>query len=90
MYRDMREDVQAPPAVFTAAGLRRGALGILAIVPAAVAFGLVYGVAAAEKGMTVLEVALSCMLIFAGPRSWWRWNCGASRCRSRRWRSRCW
>jgi predicted branched-subunit amino acid permease len=66
MYRDMREDVQAPPAVFTAAGLRRGALGILAIVPAAVAFGLVYGVAAAEKGMTVLEVALSCMLIFAG------------------------
>lgn len=54
------------PSVFTPEGLRRGALGVLPIMPAAVAFGLVYGVAAAEKGMTALDVALSCMLIFAG------------------------
>jgi 4-azaleucine resistance transporter AzlC len=66
MYRDMSDGIQDPPAVFTLDGLRRGALGVLAIVPAAVPFGLVYGVAAAEKGMTALEVTLSCMLIFAG------------------------
>jgi predicted branched-subunit amino acid permease len=46
--------------------MRRGAIGVLPILPAAVAFGLVYGVAAAEKGMSLLEVALSCMVIFAG------------------------
>ena len=39
---------------------------MLPILPAAIAFGLVYGVAAAEKGMSALEVALSCMFIFAG------------------------
>jgi len=54
------------PTPFSTFGLRRGALGVLPILPAAVAFGLVYGVAAAEKGMSLLEVGLSCMLIFAG------------------------
>ena len=54
------------PTVFTATGLRRGAVGILPVVPAEIAFALVYGIAAAEKGMSALEVALSCMFIFAG------------------------
>ncbi|WP_051329393.1 AzlC family ABC transporter permease [Geminicoccus roseus] len=62
----MMEHSEDVPGVFTAAGFRRGAVGVLAIVPAAAAFGLVYGVAAAEKGMSLLEVALSCMVIFAG------------------------
>ena len=52
--------------VFTTAGVRRGALGIMPIIPAVAAFALVYGIAAADKGMTLLEVGLSCAFIFAG------------------------
>ena len=47
-------------------GMVRGARAVLAIVPGAIAFGLVYGFLAGQKGMTTLEIALSSMLIFAG------------------------
>ena len=66
MYQDSPPLPADNKGAFTAAGLRSGSLGVLPIIPAAVAFGLVYGVAAAEKGMTAIEVALSCMFIFAG------------------------
>ena len=59
MYRDAA-------ATFTLRGARHGAVGILPIVPAAIAFGLVYGVVAADRGMTLVQVALCCILIFAG------------------------
>ena len=51
---------------FTLDGARRGARAILPIVPGAVAFGLVYGFLAGERGLTVLEIALTSMLVFAG------------------------
>ena len=57
---------QDAAAKFTLQGVRRGAVGILPIIPAAVAFGLVYGVAAADRGMSLYEVALCCAVIFAG------------------------
>jgi predicted branched-subunit amino acid permease len=39
---------------------------MLAIVPGAAAFGLVYGFLAGQKGMTLPETALTSMLVFAG------------------------
>ena len=51
---------------FTLDGARRGARAILPIVPGAVAFGLVYGFLAGERGLTVLEITLTSMLVFAG------------------------
>lgn len=54
------------PITFTAAGALRGARGVLAILPGALAFGLVYGFLAGQKGMTALEIALSSALVFAG------------------------
>ncbi|MGD9509664.1 MAG: AzlC family ABC transporter permease [Geminicoccaceae bacterium] len=51
---------------FTVDGARRGARAVLAIVPGAVAFGVVYGFLAGERGLTTLEIALTSMLVFAG------------------------
>lgn len=56
----------APPVTFTCAGAARGARAILPIVPGAVAFGLIYGFLAGERGLTGLEIALTSMLVFAG------------------------
>lgn len=57
---------QAPPVVFTRAGALRGARAILPIVPGAIAFGLVYGFLAGERGLSALEIGLTSMLVFAG------------------------
>ncbi len=54
------------PVTFTVAGALRGARGVLPIVPGALAFGLVYGFLAGQKGMTALEIGLSSALVFAG------------------------
>lgn len=54
------------PITFTAAGALRGARGMLAILPGVLAFGLVYGFLAGQKGMTALEIGLSSALVFAG------------------------
>ena len=54
------------PITFTVAGALRGARGMLAILPGVLAFGLVYGFLAGQKGMTALEIGLSSALIFAG------------------------
>ena len=51
---------------FTLAGAARGARAILPIVPGAVAFGLVYGFLAGERGLSALEIGLTSMLVFAG------------------------
>lgn len=51
---------------FTAAGAVRGARAVLAIVPGAIAFGLVYGFVAGEKGLSALEIGLMSALVFAG------------------------
>lgn len=51
---------------FTLDGARRGARAVLAIVPGAVAFGVVYGFLAGERGLSTLEIALTSMLVFAG------------------------
>jgi 4-azaleucine resistance transporter AzlC len=51
---------------FTLAGARRGARAVLAIVPGAVAFGVVYGFLAGERGLSALEIAFTSMLVFAG------------------------
>lgn len=56
----------APPVTFTAAGAARGARAILPIVPVAVAFGLIYGFVAGERGLSALEIGLSSLLVFAG------------------------
>lgn len=51
---------------FSAAGARRGALAVLPLLPGALAFGLVYGFLAAERGLSVVEVGLTSALVFAG------------------------
>lgn len=51
---------------FSRAGALRGARAMLPLVPGAVAFGLVYGFLAGEKGLTVAEVGLTSALVFAG------------------------
>jgi 4-azaleucine resistance transporter AzlC len=54
------------PVAFTRAGAVRGARAMLPIVPGAIAFGLIYGFVAGEKGLSVLEIALTSLLVFAG------------------------
>lgn len=54
------------PVTFTAAGAARGARAVLPIVPGAVAFGLIYGFLAGERGLSLLEIGLMSMLVFAG------------------------
>lgn len=54
------------PVTFTAAGALRGARAILPILPGGVAFGLVYGFLAGERGLSLLEIGLMSMLVFAG------------------------
>ena len=54
------------PVTFTRDGALRGARAILPIAPGAVAFGLVYGFLAGERGLSALEIALTSMLVFAG------------------------
>lgn len=51
---------------FTLAGATRGARAMAPIIPGAVAFGLIYGFVAGEKGLTALEIGLSSMIVFAG------------------------
>ena len=57
---------EGSPVTFTLAGAARGARAILPIVPGAVAFGLVYGFLAGERGLSALEIGLTSMLVFAG------------------------
>lgn len=54
------------PVTFTRDGALRGARAILPIAPGAIAFGLVYGFLAGERGLSALEIALTSMLVFAG------------------------
>ena len=51
---------------FSLEGAARGARAVLPIVPGAVAFGLIYGFVAGERGLSALEIALSSLLVFAG------------------------
>ena len=44
----------------------RGARAILPIAPGALAFGLIYGFLAGERGLSALEIGLTSMLVFAG------------------------
>lgn len=62
-------DITSPttaPVSFTLKGAIRGARAVLPIVPGAIAFGLVYGFLAGERGLSVLEIGLMSMLVFAG------------------------
>ena len=54
------------PVTFTAAGALRGARAVVPIVPGAVAFGLVYGFLAGERGLGAVEIGLMSTLMFAG------------------------
>lgn len=51
---------------FTRHGTARGARAMLPLVPGALAFGLVYGFLAGERGLSVAEVGLTSALVFAG------------------------
>lgn len=55
-----------PAVTFTIDGAVRGARAVLPIVPGAVAFGLIYGFLAGERGLSLLEIGLTSMLVFAG------------------------
>ncbi len=55
-----------PAVTFTIDGAVRGAWAVLPIVPGAVAFGLIYGFLAGERGLSLLEIGLTSMLVFAG------------------------
>lgn len=63
---DIAATPYAMPVSFTLAGAARGARAMLPIVPGAIAFGLVYGFVAGEKGLSALEIALTSMIVFAG------------------------
>jgi 4-azaleucine resistance transporter AzlC len=56
----------ASPVGFTRAGALRGAWAVLPIAPGAIAFGLIYGFLAGERGLSPLEIGLTSMLVFAG------------------------
>ncbi len=51
---------------FTSAGALAGARAVLPILPGTVAFGLVYGLLAGEKGLSAVQVAFTSALVFAG------------------------
>jgi 4-azaleucine resistance transporter AzlC len=55
-----------PPIRFTLDGARRGALAMLPILPGAVAFGVLWGFLAGEKGLGTLEAVAMSALVFAG------------------------
>jgi predicted branched-subunit amino acid permease len=57
---------EASPVTFTAAGAARGARAVLPIMPGVIAFGLVYGFVAGQRGLTALEIGLSSVVVFAG------------------------
>lgn len=63
---DIAVPSQGATVTFTLAGAARGAQAMLPIMPGAVAFGLVYGFVAGEKGLSVLEIALTSLFVFAG------------------------
>lgn len=52
--------------IFTRDGARRGVLAMLPLLPGVVAFGLLYGFLATQKGLTVLEIGLFSAFVFAG------------------------
>lgn len=58
--------MSAGPVVFTRAGFWRGARVGLSLGPAMLPFGLVVGVIAEGKGLSLLETALMSALVFAG------------------------
>jgi predicted branched-subunit amino acid permease len=60
------DESEGGPTRFTRAGALRGARAMLPLLPSAVAFGLLYGFLATERGMTRLEVTLSSALVCAG------------------------
>jgi 4-azaleucine resistance transporter AzlC len=59
-------DDAAPQVMFTGDGAWRGVRAILPMAPGAVAFGLVYGFLAGERGLSAVEIGLTSMLVFAG------------------------
>jgi 4-azaleucine resistance transporter AzlC len=63
---DIAADLKPAPVTFTAAGAARGARAMLPIVPGAIAFGLVYGFVAGERGLSALEIGLMSLVVFAG------------------------
>lgn len=62
----MNDGASLSSVTFTVAGAARGARAMAPIIPGAVAFGLIYGFVAGEKGLTALEIGLSSMIVFAG------------------------
>ena len=57
---------EAPRVVMTRAGMVEGMRQCLPILPSISFFGLAYGAAAAQTSMSLLEAALSSLLVFAG------------------------
>ena len=51
---------------FSRAGLRAGALKVMPLAGAAVPFGIIYGYLAGQKGLSLLEVVLMSLTVFAG------------------------
>lgn len=63
---DRAASSRGTPVTFTTAGAVLGARAMLPVVPGAIAFGLVYGFLAGEKGLTLLEIGLTSLVVFAG------------------------
>jgi predicted branched-subunit amino acid permease len=53
-------------ATFTAAGFRRGFLEGLALLPGMIAFGMVFGVLAAQVGISILGASAMSVFVYAG------------------------
>ena len=51
---------------FSRAGMRAGALKVMPLAAAAVPFGIIYGFLAGQKGMSLVEVMLMSLTVFAG------------------------
>lgn len=55
-----------PPVTLTAEGALIGARAMIPLMPGLAAFGMAFGAAAAQKGLTLAEACLSSGLVFAG------------------------
>lgn len=66
MPKDSQEREASSRAGFSAAEIRAGALACLALAPSVGVFGAVLGVLAVQKGLTLVELVVMGVLVFAG------------------------
>jgi predicted branched-subunit amino acid permease len=75
---------------FTAHGLVRGGQRLLPVSVFVLPFGVAYGAAAIEAGLSADQAMVMSLVVFAGASQFAALDLWQSRCRSCRWRLWCW